>query len=253
MAFAEVTTTIRMMREERGASAIKDVIAALRATDGDMDQALRRAWGSSLAELEERARANARALPLERVPGLVAFDGELEAPARLEFSDEGAPAPDPEKEADALRDRQARDWTVLGDRLKGRRYFDAALIEYDKALAKIGHGDPIIANKKAHALLLAGRPGQAREVLEDSLRWNPAMAVTLENLAEAHLRLAQDAKDPAVAAEHERLALERAIEAERVNPFSVDTHVRLAALHEKLGNRDAARLARERIALLREL
>lgn len=253
MAFAEVTTTVRMMRDERGAGAIKSIVAALRQHDGDMNAALQQAWGVSLAGLEERARAHSQSMRLRRVPGLVAFDGKLDKPPGLDFSDEGGGEADPEADAKKLEDRQAQDWTILGDRLKGRRFFDAAIIEYDKALARLGAGDPMVVNKKAHALLLAGRPAEAQPILEESLRWNPALAATLENLCEVHVRLAAAATDPAVAEAESKRALELAIEAERVNPFSVDIHVRLATLHERFGNAAAASLARQRIAALRAL
>src|SRR5205085_11295483 len=133
-----------------------------------------------------------------------------------------------------------------------RKFFAAAIIEYDKALASLGHSDPMVDDKKAHALVLAGRPADALPILEESLRWSPSMAVTLDNLSEVHLRLAAASKDASDSDAHLRAALEMAQRSERINPFSPDTQVRLASLYDRLARAEDATRARERLALLQE-
>jgi tetratricopeptide (TPR) repeat protein len=227
----------------------------VREDHGDVDAALEDLWGLGLSGLEDEARAHAEKMKLLRIPGLVVFKPDDQAsgkPSWLRFNDEGEKSEDPEAEARRIEDHQAQDWALLGDRLKGRRMYQAAVIEYDKALGRLGQSEPLTVNKKAHALLLMGRPQDALPVLEESLVYAPDLAVTLDNLAEAHLALAASSKDEAAADAHRKAALGLAQESERINPFSMDTHVRLATLYERFGRTEDAARARERIALLRQ-
>lgn len=254
LAFAEVATTAGMLRAEQGGDALRALVLKVRDERGDVDEALTKLWGFGFSGMEARALAHAKSLPLLRIPGLVVFGREAEGgkPKAFDFADEGEKPDDPEAQARRIADRQAQDWVLLADRLKGRRMLQAALIEYDKALARLGQSEPMVANKKAHALLLMSRPRDAVAVLEQSLKYAPDMAATLDNLAEARLALAAASKDESSADADRRAALELARRSERINPFSMDTHVRLASLYERFGRPDDAARSRERIALLRQ-
>lgn len=254
LAFSQVAVTAQMLREQRGGDALSRLVGAVRDAGGDLDAALKSLWNLDTKTLEERARAHAEKLGLARVPGMSVFEAaeSPDKPDWLRFADEGETPNDPEAEARSIEDRQAQDWVLIADRLKGREFFDAAIIEYDKALARLKQSEPLVANKKAHALMLQGRPRDAVALLTETLKYAPSLAPTLDNLAEAHVRLAAAEKDAAKAEEHRRLALGFARESERINPFSIDTHVRLASLLEKAGQAEAAAVARERIAILRQ-
>ena len=255
LAFSQVAVTAEMLQEERGRDALFKLVSAVRDEKGDLDAALKSLWGMSVADLESKAREHAKALPLVRVPGMKAFGAEETSPhgaTALRFADEGENPNDPEAEARSIEDRKSQDWVLLADRLKGREFYDAAVIEYDKALARLGQSEPIVSNKKAHALLLQGKAAEAVSVLTESLKYAPTLAPSLDNLAEAHLKLAASEKDPARADEHRREALRMAQESERINPFSIDTHVRLATLLDRFGRAEEAAAARDRIAMLRQ-
>ncbi len=253
LAFAEVAVTIDMLRSTRGADAAGRLVREVRARSGDVDAALRGLWGIGLADLESEAKAHAGARGFARVPGLsvLARSAATDAQPWLRFADEGAEPDDPEAEARGIEDRRAQDWVLLGDRLKGRRYFDAAIIEYDKALERLGQSEPLVVNRKALALLQLGRVDEATAVLRECLAFTPGMAATLDNLAESEMRLAAAAKDEATADTHRRRALGYARQSEMINPFNLDTHARLASLLERLGQVEEAARSRERIALLR--
>lgn len=259
LAFAQVASAIEMIRADGGTEQVARLIREVHATDGDLDAALGEVVGTDFEGFEELVREHLRRAELYRIPGVQRFEDIDSLP--FEFSDEdgGAPPADETEVRRKLEDREARDWTLLGDRLKGRGYHEAAVIEYDKALSRLGHSEPLVANRKALALLLDGRTLEALHVLEALLRDHPTLTTTLDNLAETHRRLADRAEreDSPVAGLDAAGHLTRALELSRrsvsVNPFNPDTHVRLVSLLERLGRSDEAEAAREQLRLLREI
>lgn len=254
LAFAQVREAVAMLLDEGGARRLCRVVHAVRDHGGDLDRALMASTGTDLAGFEDRVRAHVDALDLRRIRGARYLTEDGAHPLSREFQDEGEAPLDPDVEVQQLEDRRARDWTILGDRLKGREHYEAAVIEYDKALERLGHAEPLVVNKKAHALLLAGQVVEARPLLEAVLQDHPSLTTTLDNLAEVHLRLARDAGDgdaaAALAREHRERALALLRRSEEINPFNPDTHVRLAAVLERLGQHAEARRSRERLEML---
>lgn len=216
-----------------------------------MDAALREVTGDGLDDFERRVRAHVSGLDLHRIPGAAFLDEEQDSPLRPAFKDEDAGESDPEADARTLQDRKARDWVLLGDRLKGRGFDEAALIEYEKALVRLQESQPLVVNRKARALIALERKDEARATLERTLAHHPGLAVTLDNLAEVHVRLARAASRPAEARAHEERALAYARLSEDVNPFAPDTHVRLAGILSRLGRTAEAEESRGRLELLR--
>ena len=259
LAFAQVASAVEMIRERGGTAQVSELVRAVRDADGDLDAALGEAVGTDFEGFEQMVREHLRTADLYRIPGVTSFE-DLEG-LPFEFADEeGAPASGDEAEVRRkLADREARDWTLLGDRMKGRGYLEAAVIEYDKALSRLGHSEPLVANRKALALLTDGRTAEALPVLESVLRDYPTLTTTLDNLVETHLRLADDAAraEAPVAGLDERGHLSRALELARrslsVNPFNPDAHVRLVSLLDRLGRPDEAEAARAQLRMLRAL
>lgn len=254
LAFAEVRETVAMLVERGGPELLQQLIAAMRDFGGDLDRALIATIGVGLAELEHDARAHVAGLDLYRIEGASYLDEEGLHPIALEFQDEGETPLDPEVEAQRLEDRKARDWVLIADRLKGRKFFDAAIIEYDKALERVGQADPILLNKKAHALILSGRPGESAPLLERTLRDHPSLSTTFDNLAEVRLRQAGRSEGALEPEEREHLvtALDLLRRSEEINPYNPDTHLRLASILDRLGRTAEAATARERLDLLLE-
>lgn len=252
LAFAQVSAGVRMMIEGPGGLAsVRDVLGALPRHGGDVDAALREVTGDGLDDFERRVRAHVSGLDLHRIPGAAFLDEEQDSPLRPAFKDEDAGESDPEADARTLQDRKARDWVLLGDRLKGRGFDEAALIEYEKALVRLQESQPLVVNRKARALIALERKDEARATLERTLAHHPGLAVTLDNLAEVHVRLARAASRPAEARAHEERALAYARLSEDVNPFAPDTHVRLAGILSRLGRTAEAEESRGRLELLR--
>jgi tetratricopeptide (TPR) repeat protein len=247
LAFAQVSATVRGVIEEGGTDRIALLLQSMGRGSGDVEASFREVLGFGLAELEDRARRRIAAMELYRIPGSRELDDD--APAMV-FKDEGDVAPDPEADAKQLEDRQARDYTVLADRLKGRRFWDAAVIEYDKAIGRLGHGEPQVVNRKALSLISAGRLDDARAVLEPLLLDHPSLTTTLDNLAEVHLQLSGRSRTDA--REHDLAALDLLRRSEAVNPFNPDTQVRLVTLLERLARREEAEVARERLRTILE-
>lgn len=259
LAFAQVASAIEMIRMRGGTELVSALVREVREQGGDLDAALGATLGTDFAGFEELVRAHLRSAELYRIPGVWSFEDLDDLP--FEFAPEGEtpPVDDDLEIRRKISDRDARDWTILGDRLKGRGRFEAAVIEYDKALAVLGHSEPLVVNRKALALLLEGRDEEALSVLEALLRDYPTLATTLDNLAQTRLRLADTSarSGTEVAGNDERGHLLQALEltrrSESINPFAVDTHVRLVTLLERLGRLEEAEAAREHLRLLRDL
>jgi tetratricopeptide (TPR) repeat protein len=256
LAFAQVASGIEMMRADGGDEAIADLIAAVHELDGDLDGALARTRGVDLQGFEERVRLHVEQAELYRIPGVRSFEALDELP--FEFAPEGGPseAGDEDEVRRSIEDRQARDWTLLGDRLKGRGHHEAAVIEYEKALERLGHSEPLVVNRMALALLERDLVDEALPLLEGLLRDHPTLTTTLDNLAEIHLRFADRAargRNPETEAMHLERALALARRSESVNPFNADVHVRLVSLQRRLGLLDEAETSRERLRMLAEL
>ncbi|MEM7244493.1 MAG: hypothetical protein AAF533_04080 [Acidobacteriota bacterium] len=258
LAFAEVAVAIDGLRHEPpggggpGSLSLRDLIDAVLIHDGDIDRAFEVTTGLRLPAFEEWTRERAGRLDLHRIPGLTTLDEEGSG---REFVDEGDGVRSPEEETRSIEDRKARDFTVLGDRLKGRGHHEAAVIEYDKALDRLGQSEPLVQNRKVLAMIQEGQLEEARGVLEETLTHHPESAVTLDNLGEIASRLAsaeEAAGRPEAARAHRHVACRHLLMSREVNPFNPETHLRLAALHRALGRDGEAEAWRDRLRLLLE-
>lgn len=124
------------------------------------------------------------------------------------------------KTSEYLGDAVAMKYVKLGDLLFLENLFYAAFIEYDKA-SKLGVINPHIENRKAFALMNAGKFGEAVSVLEKIKDVYPDYYSTYVNLARGYLSLknypqAINALDSAV----------------RINPFDKELYL----MYQKIFN-----------------
>ncbi|MGC8927538.1 MAG: tetratricopeptide repeat protein [Myxococcota bacterium] len=117
------------------------------------------------------------------------------------------------KRSEYLGDAVAMKYVKLGDLLFLEKLFYAAFIEYDKA-SKYGVLNPHIENRKAFALLNAGKFNEAVSVLEKIQEIYPDYYSTFVNLARANISLKNYSKATD--------ALERAV---RINPFDKELYL----------------------------
>ncbi len=137
---------------------------------------------------------------------------------------------DPKEAREAEQDSQfgskrVRDLTLLGDILKGRNYVQAAILEYEKAIAESKILSPVLYNKLAATYMSNKKYGKAEKLLQESIEYYPMFPTTLTNLGEIQfLRKHYDQ------AEH---YFRRA---EHLNPFNPMVHLRLIHIHEAQGH-----------------
>lgn len=117
----------------------------------------------------------------------------------------------------------------LGDRMRKKRLFDAALIEYKKALQEEPE-NAIILLKTARTHLALNQTQKAIENLQHAVQNNP-------NYGTPHLVLAT-----LVSPREARSLLETAND---INPFDPTIHKLLAEVYEKLGEKDKAKMERD--------
>ncbi len=119
--------------------------------------------------------------------------------------------------------QRAQDLTFLGDILKSRNAFKAAIIEYEKAFDEGDAESPILYNKLAGTYLVLQNYEQAESYLKKSLGHYPDFHTTLVNLGELYLETGRLA--------NAREYFERAV---KINPFNPFVHLRLIRIYSSL-------------------
>ena len=219
LAYAEVYTLVAWMHAKVGYKGIRDALAAQR--DG---KSARRAVGEVL-ELSWNAveRAWHGSLRADRTAA-----GRAGKPIKF-----GKGGVDSENVGLEHVNAKAKKFARLGGMLRARGALDAAVIEYEKALAN-GGPDPFVAGKLARTLVELGRHDRAIELASPLVAADDRDAVAAVTLGIA--RSAKQEWPQAIA------AFEQAL---RVSPFDPTTRCGLA---EAYGKTNDARAARERAA-----
>lgn len=210
LAYAEVASMTDFMIQEKGTavlSALLDDLAAGR----DFESALQTRLGMDLSTFQIRWKHDMRRQDLKTIPGL--------KPQRIRFkADRGAE--NDKKEYQEVGTQRAQDLTFLGDVLKSRNEFKAAVIEYEKAFQESGTESPVLYNKLAATYLVLRDYERAESNLKNSLRSFPGFHTTLVNLGELFLETGR--------VPEARNYFERAV---RINPFNPFVHLRLIKIY----------------------
>jgi hypothetical protein len=221
LAFAQVQTAVELIARD-SPGRLRRLIDEIRAGE-DPWRAVRRVTGLSPRAFQRSWKKHLRRLGLRRLPGL--------EPQQRRF---GA-APSTEKQVNALDKREARKFFRLADMLRRRRLTRAAVLEYEKAAARVGPRESFVANALARAYLELERPARAVRALEPVIEYYPELPGPQTTLGLAYLALDQRE----AANDHLQVSL-------RINPFSPELHCALAQAladsddgrrHEKLCKR----------------
>ncbi len=122
-------------------------------------------------------------------------------------------------------------WVRLGDLLQERGHFEAALVEYAKAVPEDEPSSPLLDNRVAQAHLALKAPDRAQQVLERSLKDYPEFTLTHKTLGEIHRAKGNNLQ-----------ALAAYEAAAAYNPFDREVQLALAELNTALGrSAEAAR------------
>lgn len=227
LAFAEVHMVIDLLYQRGGYTKLRALIEALR-TGAEMDQALSKTYGFSMASLWETWVAEMKQRGFKRYPGLVQRS--------LQFKRPGEGDAEPEAEYDSIEQKEVKDHAHLGELLRARDRLKAALREYRRAEEKGGDAHLVVQNGIASVLLTLERPSEVPQALERVKLYYPTFLKTHLHLGEAYAALGQP-----------DLAVEAFEEAIGINPFHPLPHQALSKLYETLGHTEHA--ARERRVL----
>ena len=124
-----------------------------------------------------------------------------------------------------IPDEQARRHARLGEIFRERGRWEAARIEYGKAVKKAGARSPMLAGRFALASMMAGRDGEAEKALDEALRGHPEHAALHVQKGRLHLKAGAWEK-----------ARQSFLLANRVDPFDPEIHAGLAKAAEAVGD-----------------
>lgn len=226
LAFAEVFTMIGYLHRKVGDEGLQEILALHRSGIGSR-KAVAEVAGTTWPQLERGWKRELRSRRLSRTASLA---GRASSP-RIRFVKGGEP--DENVGADQVESEKARKFTRLAGMLRARGHSEAAAIEYEKALAIVGSGDPFVAGKLSRTYLELGRHDDAIALAEPLARADDYDATPSTTLGVARLR-----KEDFAGA---RDALELSL---RISPFDPAVRCGLADAYRALGDPRAEREAR---------
>ena len=220
LAFAEVFSAIEFLAKSTGDEVPKRLVTLLGQGLSDRE-AVSKVSGLSWSRFEASWKSfiRSRGYRLQR-------DGYRD---RLLFRGQNSEA----DELALLKEREARQFTWLGDQLRVRKRHRAAWKEYAKASKISKSASPIVQAKLGFSLLAIGKAKKALEAMEKVAATYPSYVLLQLYLGRAYTMLGEF--------ERARKHLEQGI---YLNPFDPDIHGLLAQVYQELGEPTLA--ARER-------
>ena len=214
LAYAEVSSMMEYLASIKGHAIFPRILEDL-ASNAEFENIFIKHVGQDLAGFQKSWENWAKKLELKNIPGIKVLTTEFKNRQGLESEN---------KEYKQLNSRKARNLTFLGDILKSRDHFKAAIIEYKKALGESSTHSPVLFNKLAGTYLQTRKYHEAEVLLKQSLAFFPDFHTTLANMGELYFSN-QEYKTA-------RVYFEKAV---RINPFNPFAHMRLIHVYDKLG------------------
>lgn len=250
LAFAEVFTMVEFLqrpgtvttkkgRKARvsGFKVTNELIDSL-STGAKMDAALKTSVGGKLARVEKRWRRYLKKRKFKLVPGAkpqeLTFvrDARSGAAQMEDANDEAA--------LDEAKGREARRYVRLGNLLRRKGRNRAAIVEYEKAVAKIPGRSPMLQNRLAGLYLDQDQTDRAEELLRQSL-------VAFPDDPHTHILLGRTA----LREKHWADAKKHYLRATWENPFIPEIYAALVQVGEKMADSALADRGRSGLELLR--
>ena len=229
LAFAEVHLVIDFLYKRGGYENLRLLLQSLK-QGLDMDMALMEAYGLDLEGVWATWLKAMKAEGFKRYPGLVQRSLKFKRPG-----EDG----EPEAEYDSIEEKEVKDWAHLGELLRARGRYYAALREYRKAEIKGGDGHLVVQNGIAESLLELEQAVDIPSVLQRVSDYYPTHLNTHLNLGKAFMAL----NEP----ERAVLAFEEAV---GINPFHPIAHKALYKLYRQLGQSKKAERSKTALQLL---
>lgn len=226
LAYAEVSTMMEFLAELKGAEIfiqfLEDLAKGIR-----FEESFQNRTGFDILSFQNNWEIWAKKKELKFIPGITALTKEFKNQKKSEKNFKG------------LGTRRAKDLTFLGDILKSRDHYSAAILEYQKAKEESSTHSPILFNKLAGTYIQTRKYDEAELLLKESLEYYSDFHTTLANLGE--LYFVSERFDKA------QEYLEKAI---RINPFNPFIHTRLIELYDRMSMTEEKKLQTQLFSLI---
>jgi tetratricopeptide (TPR) repeat protein len=209
LAYAEVSTMMEFLAESKGINIFTRLLEDL-AQGISFEDSFQNRAGLDIPAFQNHWEIWAKKKELKFIPGMTALTKEFKSQNKEEKNFKG------------LGTRRAQDLTFLGDILKSRDHYNAAILEYRKAKEESSTHSPILFNKLAGTYIQTRKYDEAELLLKESLEYYSDFHTTLANLGE--LYFVNERYDKA------QKYFEKAV---RINPFNPFIHVRLIELYDR--------------------
>ena len=226
LAYAEVSTMMEFLAESKGMEIFTQLLEDL-AKGIRFENSFQNRSGLDIPSFQNNWEIWAKKKELKFIPGIITLTKE--------FKDQNKP----EKDFKGLGTRRAQDLTFLGDILKSRDHYNAAILEYQKAREESSTHSPILFNKLAGTYIQTGKYDEAELLLKESLEYYSNFHTTLANLGE--LYFVSERFDKA------QKYLEKAV---RINPFNPFIHIRLIELYDRMSMTEEKKLQTRLFSLI---
>ncbi len=226
LAYAEVSTMMEFLAESKGMEIFTQLLEDL-AKGIDFENSFQNRTGLNILAFQNNWEIWAKKKELKFIPGITALTKEFKNQNK------------PEKNFKGLGTRRAQDLTFLGDILKSRDHYNAAILEYQKAKEESSTHSPILFNKLAGTYIQTRKYDEAELLLKESLEYYSDFHTTLANLGE--LYFVSKRFDKA------QKYLEKAV---RINPFNPFIHTRLIELYDRMSMTEEKKLQTRLFSLI---
>ena len=221
LAYAEVSSMIEYLIQNYGDEVISNLLKKL-AKNYPFDLAVVSILGTNLNIFQDNWENFVREKNLQTIPG-------LKAPG-IEFKTDQS-TNEQKKQYSAIENQKSRDHALLGDILKSKEFYKAAIIEYQRAISEYQGFSPILINKLAKTHFITKEFNKAETILRKSLHYYPMFHSTLVSMGELYFNTGNIEKS--------RNFYEQAIQ---INPFNPFVHMRLVAIYKKLEKKEEEEL-----------
>ena len=224
LAYAEVSSMIEYLTQTYGDEMIPNLLNKL-AKNYPFDLTITSILGTNLNIFQDNWEKFVREKNLQTIP-------RLKAPGVQFKMDQSTN--EPQKKYSDIENKKSRDHVLLGDILKSKEFYKAAIIEYQRAMSEYQGFSPIFINKLAKTHFITKEFNKAETILKKSLNYYPMFHSTLVSMGELYFNTGNIEKS--------RDFYERAIQ---INPFNPYVHTRLITIYKKLENKKEEELQKK--------
>jgi tetratricopeptide (TPR) repeat protein len=224
LAYAEVSSMIEYLTQTYGDEMIPNLLNKL-AKNYPFDLTITSILGTNLNIFQDNWEKFVREKNLQTIP-------RLKAPGVQFKMDQSTN--EPQKKYIDIENKKSRDHVLLGDILKSKEFYKAAIIEYQRAMSEYQGFSPIFINKLAKTHFITKEFNKAETILKKSLNYYPMFHSTLVSMGELYFNTGNIEKS--------RDFYERAIQ---INPFNPYVHTRLITIYKKLENKKEEELQKK--------